>query len=75
MESSRSDIDVIALQRIHHHPETAAYYQRLLTTGKPPEKRPLRQARSRPPLLPRTSHDTDTRLDNIEASESRAAPS
>ena len=27
-------LHVIALQRIHHHPETAAYYQRLLTTGK-----------------------------------------
>jgi hypothetical protein len=25
---------MIALQRIHHHPETAAYYQRLLATGK-----------------------------------------
>ncbi len=27
-------LHVIALQRIHHHTETAAYYQRLLTTGK-----------------------------------------
>jgi transposase len=24
---------VIALARIHHHPETGAYYQRLLATG------------------------------------------
>ncbi|MGH2799314.1 MAG: transposase [Thermoleophilaceae bacterium] len=27
-------LHVIALARIHHHPETAAYYQRLLATGK-----------------------------------------
>ena len=25
---------MIALARIHHHAETTAYYQRLLTTGK-----------------------------------------
>ena len=35
-----------------------------------PRSTPLRQARARPPLLPRTSLDTDTRLDNIEASVS-----
>jgi transposase len=27
-------LHVIALARIHHHAETTAYYQRLLTTGK-----------------------------------------
>jgi transposase len=27
-------LHVIALQRVHHHAETAAYYQRLLDTGK-----------------------------------------
>ena len=27
-------LHVIALQRVHHHAETAAYYQRLLATGK-----------------------------------------
>ena len=27
-------LHVIALQRIHHHPETTTYYQRLLTAGK-----------------------------------------
>ena len=27
-------LHVIALQRIHHHTETAAYYQRLLAAGK-----------------------------------------
>jgi transposase len=27
-------LHVIALQRTHHHPETAAYYQRLLAAGK-----------------------------------------
>jgi len=27
-------LHVIALQRIHHHADTAAYYQRLLATGK-----------------------------------------
>src|SRR5207342_784858 len=31
-------LHVIALQRIHHHTETAAYYQRLLAAGKPLEK-------------------------------------
>jgi hypothetical protein len=25
---------VVALQRIRHHPETSAYYERLLATGK-----------------------------------------
>src|SRR5712692_8046300 len=27
-------LHVIALQRVHHHAETAAYYQRLLDAGK-----------------------------------------
>ena len=27
-------LHVITLQRVHHHPETAAYYQRLLAAGK-----------------------------------------
>jgi transposase len=32
-------LHVIALQRVRHHPETAAYYERLLAAGKPPGRR------------------------------------
>jgi hypothetical protein len=65
---------VIALARIHHHAETTAYYQRLLATGKTARRgTPLRQTRTRPLLLPPPRRDPNTRLDNIEASETVAA--
>lgn len=42
-------LHVIALQRVHHHAETAAYYHRLLDTGKTPKeaKRCVKRALAR----------------------------
>ncbi|MGH2975028.1 MAG: transposase [Solirubrobacterales bacterium] len=42
-------LHVIALQRVHHHAETGAYYQRLLDAGKTPKeaKRCIKRALAR----------------------------
>ena len=42
-------LHVIALQRVHHHPETGAYYHRLLDNGKTPKeaKRCVKRALAR----------------------------
>ncbi len=42
-------LHVIALQRVHHHAETAAYYRRLLDNGKTPNeaKRCVKRALAR----------------------------
>jgi transposase len=42
-------LHVIALQRVHHHPETAHYYRRLLDNGKTPKeaKRCIKRALAR----------------------------
>jgi transposase len=42
-------LHVIALQRVHHHPQTAAYYRRLLDSGKTPKeaKRCVKRALAR----------------------------
>ena len=53
-------LHVIALQRVHHHDQTKAYYQRLLANGKTTEgSQTLRQTRTRPPLLPPTPRTTN----------------
>jgi transposase len=44
-------LHVVALARIRHNPETAAYYQRLLAAGKPPGRHAAASS-ARPPLLP-----------------------
>jgi transposase len=42
-------LHVVALQRVHHHPQTAAYYRRLLDSGKTPKeaKRCVKRALAR----------------------------
>jgi hypothetical protein len=66
-------LHVIALARIHHHAETAAYYQRLLAAGKTArEARRCVKTRPRPLLLPPPPRTPNTRLDNIEASKTVA---
>jgi len=53
-------LHVITLARVRHEPPTAAYYQRLLDTGKTP--REARRCIKRTPLLPQTTRSPDQPL-------------
>ena len=62
-------LHVIALQRVRHHAQTSAYYQRLLATGKTTReaRRCIKRALARH-FYHRLTRTPTTRLDNIEAS-------
>jgi Transposase IS116/IS110/IS902 family len=62
---------IIALARIHHRREAVRLLSAAARDGQDqdrPRGTPLRQASTRPLLLPPTTRDANTRLDNIEAS-------